>query len=157
VESYGLVSARASAQVCRVLAARDAVAVGAGWVRVGGSRVGYVVALGLVVAPAMRSRRDLPDRSECTRPGDHQVHYCRICHGCPPIGHHGAMRRGPVRGALIGLAVGALLVVLIVVLPAALQGDFYEITDPLVVMGIPLLVLGAAVGAVVGGRLRSDR
>lgn len=67
------------------------------------------------------------------------------------------MRRGPVRGALIGLAVGALLVVLIVVLPAALQGDFYEITDPLVVMGIPLLVLGAAVGAVVGGRLRSDR
>ncbi|NNM46097.1 hypothetical protein [Knoellia koreensis] len=67
------------------------------------------------------------------------------------------MRGGPERGALIGLAVGAVLVVLLILLPAALQGDFYEITDPLVVMGIPLLVLGAAVGALVGGRRRSDR
>jgi hypothetical protein len=50
----------------------------------------------------------------------------------------------------MGLAAGAVLVGLLVLLPAALQGDFYEITDPLVVMGVPLLVLGAVVGAVVG-------
>lgn len=54
------------------------------------------------------------------------------------------------RGALIGLAAGAVLVGLLVLLPAVLQGDFYEITDPLVVMGLPILLVATAVGAVVG-------
>ncbi|SHN75650.1 hypothetical protein SAMN05443668_107348 [Cryptosporangium aurantiacum] len=60
------------------------------------------------------------------------------------------MRRRPGRGAAIGLAVGAALVSLLILLPSALQGSFYEIADPLVYMGIPLLVMGAAIGAAVG-------
>jgi hypothetical protein len=39
---------------------------------------------------------------------------------------------------------------LLILLPRALQGSFYEVTDPLVIMGVPLLVIGAAVGAMVG-------
>jgi hypothetical protein len=43
--------------------------------------------------------------------------------------------------------VGLALVGLLILLPRALQGSFYEVTDPLVIMGGPLLVIGAAVGA----------
>jgi hypothetical protein len=39
---------------------------------------------------------------------------------------------------------------LLILLPMALQGSFYEAADPLVFMGVPLLVTGAAVGAIVG-------
>ena len=51
---------------------------------------------------------------------------------------------------MIGLAVGAALVALVIWLPAAVRGDFYEISDPLVYMGLPMLVVGAAVGALIG-------
>jgi hypothetical protein len=60
------------------------------------------------------------------------------------------MRGRPGRGAAIGLAVGVALVGLLILLPGALQGSFYEIADPLAIMGVPLLVVGAAVGALVG-------
>lgn len=43
------------------------------------------------------------------------------------------------------------MVGLLIVLPMALQGSFYEASDPLIIMGVPLLVIGAAVGAIVGG------
>ncbi len=61
-----------------------------------------------------------------------------------------AMKSRPALGALIGLAAGITLVGLLIVLPAALQGSYYEITDPLVIMGVPLLVIGASIGALVG-------
>ena len=57
-------------------------------------------------------------------------------------------RAGP--GALIGLAVGVVLVVMVIWVPAALAGDFYEITDPLVYMGLPMIVISVAVGALIG-------
>ena len=57
-------------------------------------------------------------------------------------------RAGP--GALIGLAVGVVLVVMVIWVPAALAGDFYEITDPLVYMGLPMVVISVAVGALIG-------
>ena len=31
-----------------------------------------------------------------------------------------------------------------------LQGDFYEVTDSLIIMGVPLLVIGAAIGGLIG-------
>ena len=57
-------------------------------------------------------------------------------------------RAGP--GALIGLVVGVVLVAMVIWLPAALAGDFYEISDPLVYMGLPMIVISAAVGALIG-------
>jgi hypothetical protein len=57
-------------------------------------------------------------------------------------------RAGP--GALIGLVVGVALVAMVIWLPAALAGDFYEITDPLVFMGLPMVVVSVAVGALIG-------
>jgi hypothetical protein len=57
----------------------------------------------------------------------------------------------PALGAAIGLSVGLGMVGLLVLLPRALQGSFSEVSDPLVIMGVPLLVIGAAVGAIVGG------
>ena len=57
-------------------------------------------------------------------------------------------RAGP--GALIGLAVGVVLVAVVLWLPAALTGDFYEFTDPLVYMGLPMIVISVAVGALIG-------
>lgn len=57
------------------------------------------------------------------------------------------MRGRPGPGAAIGLAVGIALVALVIWLPAAMWGDFYEITDPLVFMGLPMMIVGTAVGA----------
>lgn len=59
----------------------------------------------------------------------------------------------PGRGAVIGLGVGAALVVLLIGLPAVISGDYYEITDPLVYMGLPILVVSGAVGAGIGAAL----
>lgn len=59
------------------------------------------------------------------------------------------MRGSPARGALIGAALGMLITAALILLPAALQGDFYEIGDPLLVMGMPIIVLSTIVGAVV--------
>lgn len=57
------------------------------------------------------------------------------------------MRGGLGRGAVIGLVVGAVLLGVLVLLPSALAGSFYEVTDPLVYLGIPLLFGSGAVGA----------
>lgn len=59
------------------------------------------------------------------------------------------MRGGRARGLLIGAALGMLVTGALILLPAALQGDFYEIGDALLVMGVPIIVLSAIVGAVV--------
>jgi hypothetical protein len=60
------------------------------------------------------------------------------------------MRGRPGRGAAFGLVVGAVLVAAVIWLPAALAGDFYEFTDPLVYMGLPMLTVCVAVGALIG-------
>ena len=67
------------------------------------------------------------------------------------------MRGNPGRGALVGLCFGVAAVALVILLPPAIQSDWYEITDPLVVMGIPMVVLGTAIGAIVGIRGRNDQ
>jgi hypothetical protein len=51
---------------------------------------------------------------------------------------------------VIGLAVGAALVVVLIWLPAAISGDYYEITDPLVFMGMPIVVFSVAIDALIG-------
>lgn len=56
--------------------------------------------------------------------------------------------------ALVGLTVGCVLAGLLVLLPAALSGGFYEIEDALIVMGVPLVAVGAAVGFLLGQRRR---
>jgi hypothetical protein len=48
------------------------------------------------------------------------------------------------------MAVGLALVVVLIVLPSVVEDDYYEIIDPLVFMGVPLLVVSAALGALVG-------
>ena len=53
-------------------------------------------------------------------------------------------------GAAIGLWVGLALIGLLILLPRAREGSFYEVGDPLIVMGVPLLVIGTAVGAMLG-------
>ena len=65
-------------------------------------------------------------------------------------GHTRAMRGRPGRGTVIGLVVGALLVAVLIWLPAALSGDFYEFTDPLIFMGLPIVTICVAAGALVG-------
>lgn len=35
-------------------------------------------------------------------------------------------------------------------LPAALAGDFYEFSDPLIFMGLPMITISTAVGALIG-------
>lgn len=46
--------------------------------------------------------------------------------------------------------VGASLVFLLIWLPAALMGDNSVITDPLVYMGLPIIVISSAMGALIG-------
>ena len=72
----------------------------------------------------------------------------------PDTGH---MRGNPGRGALIGLCFSVAAVALVILLPSAVQSDWYEITDPLVVMGIPMVVVGTALGALIGTRGGADR
>lgn len=60
-------------------------------------------------------------------------------------------------GATIGVSVGLALVGLLILLPRARLGSFYEVGDPLMVMGVPLLVVGLAVGAVLGMALEQRR
>ena len=40
-------------------------------------------------------------------------------------------------------------------MPSAIANDWYEVTDPLVFMGIPTVVVGTSVGALVGTRRRA--
>lgn len=54
------------------------------------------------------------------------------------------------RGALVGAAVGLLVVTLLIWLPQSRQIDFQWITDAFVFMGVPIIVICSAVGAVVG-------
>lgn len=68
----------------------------------------------------------------------------------PAHGHTQVMRGRPGRGAVIGLVVGAVLVAALIWLPAALSGDFYEFTDPLVFMGLPMITICVAAGALIG-------
>ncbi len=65
-------------------------------------------------------------------------------------GHTRAMRGRPGPGALIGLVIGVVLVGVVLWLPAALAGDFYEFSDPLIFMGLPMITISAAVGALIG-------
>lgn len=65
-------------------------------------------------------------------------------------GHTRAMRGRPGPGALIGLLVGVVVVAVVLWLPRALAGDFYEFSDPLIYMGLPMIVISASVGALVG-------
>lgn len=60
------------------------------------------------------------------------------------------MRGRPGPGALVGLVVGVVLVAVVLWLPRALAGDFYEFSDPLIYMGTPMIIISAAVGALIG-------
>jgi len=51
---------------------------------------------------------------------------------------------------VIGLVVGAVLVAVVIWLPAALTGDFYEVTDLLIFAGLPMITIRVAVGALIG-------
>ena len=51
---------------------------------------------------------------------------------------------------LFGVAAGVVLTAALVLLPAVMTGDFYEITDPLVFMGTPIVMVCGAIGALVG-------
>lgn len=62
--------------------------------------------------------------------------------------------RHPALGALIGLDVGAALAGWLFLLPRLLDGDFYEVTDTLIFGGLPLLIVGSAIGAIVGTFIR---
>ena len=66
------------------------------------------------------------------------------------------MRGNPGRGALVGFCLGVAAVALLILLPSAIQNDWYEIADPLVVMGIPMVIVGTALGALIGIRRRTD-
>jgi hypothetical protein len=46
--------------------------------------------------------------------------------------------------------VGVVLVAVVLWLPAVLAGDFYEFSDPLIFMGLPMITISAAVGALIG-------
>lgn len=65
-------------------------------------------------------------------------------------GHTRAMRGRPGRGAVIGLIIGAALVAVLIWLPAAMSGDFYEFTDVLLFLGLPIVTICVAAGALVG-------
>lgn len=53
-------------------------------------------------------------------------------------------------GAVIGSSVGLALIGLLILVPRARQDSFYEVGDALVVLGIPLLVIPTAAGAMIG-------
>jgi hypothetical protein len=46
--------------------------------------------------------------------------------------------------------VGLALVCVLIVLPRLVEDDYYEVIDPLVFMGVPLVVVSVAIGALVG-------
>jgi hypothetical protein len=60
------------------------------------------------------------------------------------------MRGRPGKGASIGLVVGIALAALLIGLPSVLSGDNYETVDSLVSMGLPIVVVGIALGALIG-------
>lgn len=53
-------------------------------------------------------------------------------------------------GAVLGLWSGIVLVFVVVLLPRLQDGDFYEVGDPLVYLGLLALLAGSLVGAVAG-------
>ena len=60
------------------------------------------------------------------------------------------MRGRRARGAGIGLLVGIALYLLLIGLPTILSGDTYEIGDSMVFMGVPILIVSLAAGALIG-------
>jgi len=60
-------------------------------------------------------------------------------------------------GAAIGATVGAVLISALILGPAAVRLDAYEISDPLVYMGLPLLALATAAGTFTGAILGTAR
>lgn len=60
------------------------------------------------------------------------------------------MRGRRARGAGIGLLVGIALNLLLIGLPTILSGDTYEIGDSMVFMGVPILIVSLAAGALIG-------
>ena len=67
------------------------------------------------------------------------------------------MRGNPGRGALVGLCFGVAAVALVILLPPAIQNDWYQINDPLVYMGLPMVLIATCLGALVGVRGRNDQ
>jgi hypothetical protein len=64
--------------------------------------------------------------------------------------------RHPGLGAVIGLDVGAVLAWWSIIWPdLRSDSDFYEILTPLIFMGLPLLILGTALGTLVGTFIRT--
>lgn len=55
--------------------------------------------------------------------------------------------------AAVGLWLGLALIAWLILLPRARHGLFYEVGDPLIVMGAPMLLLGVAIGASAGSAL----
>ena len=55
-----------------------------------------------------------------------------------------------MRGALVGSVVGVFLVAVLIWIPQSRQIDFQWITDTFVYMGVPIIVICSAVGALVG-------
>jgi hypothetical protein len=64
---------------------------------------------------------------------------------------------GGLRGAGRGGTLGAVLASLLILVPAVSRLDAYEISDPLIFMGLPLLAIATAVGALVGAALGANR
>lgn len=65
------------------------------------------------------------------------------------------MRGQPGRGAVIGFFLGALTAALVVLLPAAMNGLTYaDVLDPLLYIGVPIVVLSACGGAMLGAPAR---
>ncbi|NYG55720.1 hypothetical protein [Nocardioides perillae] len=53
-------------------------------------------------------------------------------------------------GAVLGLWSGIALVFVVVLLPRIQDGDFYEVGDPLVHLGLPALLVASLAGAAAG-------
>ena len=60
-------------------------------------------------------------------------------------------------GAAIGATVGAVLISALILGPAAVRLDAYELSDPLVYMGLPLLAVATAGGTFAGALLGAPR
>ena len=60
-------------------------------------------------------------------------------------------------GAAIGGTVGAVAISALILGPATVRLDAYEISDPLVYMGLPLLAVATAAGVFVGALLGAPR
>ena len=60
-------------------------------------------------------------------------------------------------GAAVGGTLGAVLISLLILGPTAVRLDAYEISDPLVYAGLPMLAIATVVGTFVGALLGAPR